>query len=65
MVTKGCYLVVEDTNINGHPVLASYGPGPMEAVKKFLATNRDFEVDRSREKFKLTVSPEGYLRRVR
>jgi cephalosporin hydroxylase len=65
MVTKGCYLVVEDTNINGHPVYPSFGPGPMEAVEKFMANNQDFEIDRSREKFMLTVSPRGYLRRVR
>src|SRR5713101_1529794 len=65
MVTKGCYLVVEDTNINGHPVYPSFGPGPMEAVEKFMAYNQEFEADRSREKFMLTVSPRGYLRRVR
>jgi cephalosporin hydroxylase len=65
MVTKGCYLVVEDTNINGHPVYSSFGPGPMEAVQRFLAGNRDFEADHSKEKFLLTVSPGGYLRRVR
>lgn len=65
MVTKGCYLVVEDTNINGHPVSRRFGPGPMEAVDRFLAVNHDFEPDRSREKFMLTVSPRGYLRRIR
>jgi cephalosporin hydroxylase len=65
MVTKGCYLVVEDTDINGHPVYPSYGPGPMEAVKRFLANNGDFVADRSKEKFMLTVSPGGYLLRVR
>jgi len=37
----------------------------MEAVKRFLAGNQDFEVDRSKERFMLTVSPSGYLRRVR
>src|SRR5579863_2737119 len=65
MVTIGCYMVVEDTNINGHPVYPAFGPGPMEAVKRFLAGNQAFEVDRSKERFMLTVSPSGYLRRVR
>jgi cephalosporin hydroxylase len=65
MVTKGCYLVVEDTNINGHPVYPSFGPGPMEAVEKFMANNENFEADRSRERLMLTVSPRGYLRRLR
>jgi cephalosporin hydroxylase len=63
LVSKGCYLVVEDTNVNGHPVVPKFGPGPMEAVEDFLRTNRDFEVDRSREKLMLTFNPSGYLRR--
>ena len=63
LVTQGCYLVVEDTNINGHPVAPRFGPGPMEAVESFLAKNDAFELDRSREKLLLTFNPSGYLRR--
>jgi cephalosporin hydroxylase len=63
LVTPGCYLVVEDTNVNGHPVLPDHGPGPMEAVESFLARTDAFEVDRSREKRLLTFNPSGYLRR--
>ena len=63
LVSKGCYLVVEDTNVNGHPVAPGFGPGPMEAVEAFLATTGDFEVDRAREKLLLTFNPGGYLRR--
>ncbi len=62
-VTPGCYLVVEDTNINGHPVVPAFGPGPMEALTDFLGTTDDFEVDRSREKLLLSFNPFGYLRR--
>ncbi|TMF04924.1 MAG: cephalosporin hydroxylase [Chloroflexi bacterium] len=65
MVTTGGYIIVEDTNINGHPVYEEFGPGPMEAVDEFLATNSDFEVDRSREKFLMGFNPRGWLRRVR
>jgi cephalosporin hydroxylase len=63
LVTPGCYLVVEDTNVNGHPVVPGFGPGPMEALEAFLETTDDFEVDRSREKLLLTFNPSGYLRR--
>ena len=65
LVSPGCYLVVEDTNVNGHPVLPDHGPGPMEAVEAFLPTAPEFEVDRSRERFMLTLNPGGFLRRVR
>jgi cephalosporin hydroxylase len=63
-VTKKSYLVIEDTNINGHPVLPDFGGGPMEAVEDFLKENKSFVVDRSKEKFFLTFNPKGYLRRT-
>jgi cephalosporin hydroxylase len=63
LVSSGCYLVVEDTNINGHPVVPEFGPGPTEALETFLAESDDFTVDRSREKFLLSFNPGGYLRR--
>ena len=65
LVSKGSYLVVEDTNINGHPVYPGFGPGPMEALKEFLVDNKDFIVDESMEKHLMTFNPKGYLRRVR
>jgi cephalosporin hydroxylase len=63
-VTKGNYLIVEDTHLNGHPVRPDYGPGPMEALEEFMKENKDFEVDRRREKFFLTFNPRGYLRKT-
>ena len=64
LVTVGCYLIVEDTNVNGHPVRADFGPGPMEALDAFLTSRNDFVSDRDRERFLLTLNPRGFLRRV-
>ena len=63
LVAPGCYMVVEDTNINGHPVYDDFGPGPMEAVTAFLEERDDFDVDSRREKFFLTFHPNGFLRK--
>jgi cephalosporin hydroxylase len=64
LVTTDSYMIVEDTNINGHPVASSFGRGPMEAVQVFLAGTEDFLVDRSREKLLLSFNPGGFLRKV-
>lgn len=64
LVSRSSYLIVEDTNVNGHPVLTSHGPGPTEALEQFLRRDRRFVVDRSREKFFFTFNPGGYLRKV-
>lgn len=65
LVSKGSYIVVEDTNINGHPVYREYGEGPMEAVKNFLLNNSEFIIDKSREKYLITFNPNGYLKKVK
>ncbi len=64
MINKGSYLIVQDTNVNGHPVLPDYGAGPMEALHRFLGETKDFEVDSSRERFLFTMNPIGFLKRV-
>jgi cephalosporin hydroxylase len=63
IVTAGSYLIVEDTNINGHPVLELHGAGPMEAVETFLSETNEFAPDHEREKFFLTFNPKGYLKK--
>jgi len=63
-VNKGSYIVVEDTNLNGHPVVPTGDPGPMEAVEEFLRGDKNFAIDKSREKFFLTFNPNGYLKRI-
>lgn len=64
-VSLGSYLIVEDSNVNGHPVRPDFGPGPMEAIEKFLEEDDRFVVDSSREKFRLTQNPKGYLKRIK
>ena len=63
LVTAGSYLIVEDTNVNGHPAMELHGPGPMEAVEAFLSETRQFAPDHEREKFFLTFNPKGYLKK--
>jgi cephalosporin hydroxylase len=62
LVTSGQYLIVEDTNLNGHPVRPGFGSGPYEAVEQFLRAHPEFTVDKSREKFGVTANPNGYLK---
>ena len=63
-VTKGCYLIVEDTNINGHPVKKNFGKGPWEAVEEFLKKDRCFITDLTKERFLITANPNGFLKKV-
>lgn len=65
LVTAGSYIVVEDTNLNGHPVEPDHGPGPMEAVEAFLDGHPEFAHDAAMDKFLLTFNPRGYLKRKR
>jgi cephalosporin hydroxylase len=64
LVTPGSYAIVEDTNVNGHPSYPDHGPGPWEAVQKFLAENRNFQVDTDCQRHFLTFNPGGWLKRV-
>ena len=62
-VSPGSYLIVEDTNVNGHPAMPEHGPGPMEALEAFLPETSEFEIDTTREKFFMTFNPRGFLRK--
>jgi cephalosporin hydroxylase len=62
-VSPGSYLIVEDTNLNGHPVEPEFGPGPMEAVEAFLPSHPEFTHDAGMDKFLLSFNPKGFLRR--
>jgi cephalosporin hydroxylase len=65
LVSEGHYLVVEDTNVYGHPVYRSHGPGPMEALDAFRPMTKGFQVDsKLEEKYQMTFFPRGWLKRV-
>jgi len=65
IVPVGSYIIVQDSAINGHPVMPWAGPGPWEAVEAFMKENDHFVIDNSRERFLLTNNPNGFLKRVR
>ncbi len=65
LVHLGGYLIVQDTNVNGHPARPDFGPGPMEAVQQFLPRHPEFTADRSRERLLFTFNPNGFLRRTK
>ena len=64
LVPVGWYTVVEDTSLGGNPILSSWGDGPMDSVKEFTKDG-SWEVDRSKEKFLLTMHPKGFIKRIR
>lgn len=63
LTRPGDYVVVEDGNINGHPVLPDWGPGPWEAIEEYERRYPDdYQHDTERErKFGMTFAPKGYL----
>jgi cephalosporin hydroxylase len=72
LTTVESYCVVFDTIIEDLPADMfpdrPWGPGdnPKTAVREYLTTHPEFEIDRRIEhKFLITVAPGGYLRRVR
>jgi cephalosporin hydroxylase len=63
VLRSGDYLLVEDSNVNGHPVYPSHGPGPYEAIEVYEREfPNDYRRDRAREnKFGFTWAPHGFL----
>ena len=58
MVTLGQYIIVEDTDA------PDKNSGPAAAVKRFLSKNKNFMVDKSREKYGVSSNLGGYLLRI-
>lgn len=64
LVTPNAFLIVEDTNVNGRPVMPDFGPGPGEAVDAFLAAHPEFSADALPERYLASMHPGGWLRRT-
>jgi cephalosporin hydroxylase len=64
LVSVGSYLIVEDSNVNGHPVLPGHGPGPWEALTAFFAGRTDFEQDPWGEHYLFSFATDGFWRRI-
>jgi cephalosporin hydroxylase len=73
LVSPGSYLIVQDTFLDDKDEwIEKYAKcpgwkikkGPMKAVHEFLEKNRDFKVDKSRERFLFTFYPSGYLKKI-
>ncbi len=63
-VTPGSFLVVEDTNLGGHPIpIGMIDGGPSAAVDAFLETRSDFTREPLCERYLMTMHPGGWLRR--
>lgn len=72
MVTVGSYIVVFDTIVENLPNYYlpnrpwAIGDNPMTAAQQFLASNDNFEVNTAiDDKLLISVSPKGYLKRIK
>jgi len=71
LTSVGSYCVVFDTIVEDMPADMfpdrPWGPGnnPKTAVREYLKTHPEFEIDKSiQQKLLITVAPDGYLRRI-
>lgn len=71
LVTPGSYCIVFDTIIEDQPADMftdrPWGPGnnPMTAVREYLKTHSEFEIDKLIDlKLLISVAPNGYLKRI-
>jgi len=66
MVTVGSWCVVQDAVIDTMWMFRDWRPGPLGAIKRFMAATREFELDEEHEhRYLVTNSVKGWLKRVR
>ncbi len=65
LVTPGSYLLVQDGVIDALGIFNHRRPGPLVAIRKFLAAHPEFRIDEERcNRFLITHHPSGWLKRV-
>jgi cephalosporin hydroxylase len=67
LVSVGSYFIIEDGIVDLFGVDETIGmgeDGPLEAIKEFLQEDKRFLVDSGRERYILTYSPCGFLKRM-
>lgn len=65
LVSVGGYIMIHDTSANGHPLGSPNEHGPWDAVHEFVQKDDRFQIDRSRNRFLVTLSPSGFLKRIK
>lgn len=65
LIAVGSYIVVQDSVVCGHPIMAEPCPGPYEAIEAFLAEDDRFIAVREHERLLVTANPMGFLKRIR
>jgi cephalosporin hydroxylase len=65
-VTPNSYMLVQDGVTDHIPALGQrHPPGPLYAIRDFLTTHKEFEIDRERcERFVITQHTDGWLRKI-
>ncbi len=67
LVSVSSYFIVEDGIVDLFKPgdgLGTYVDGPYAAVNDFLKENRNFTVDKERERYIMTYNPKGFLKRI-
>ena len=65
LVSPGSYVLVQDGSIDTLGYFRGSRPGPLPAIRQFVARHSDFTIDREKcDRFLITHHPDGWLRRA-
>ena len=65
LVTPASYVLVQDGSIDTLGYFRGSRPGPLPAIRRFVAQHPEFTIDRAKcDRFLITHHPDGWLRRA-